>query len=302
MRRDLPSFSAMCAFEAAARHLSFRRAAEELNLTQSAISHQVKSLEAQLGVRLFLRQARRIRLSEAGKTYLADISGLLDQMAAATGRIRGSSIAGPLHVQCLPAFASRWLLPRLNDFNARHPDIELHISTSLEPADFAGDGMDVEIRFGATGGPDLKVEPFVSSRRCPLLSPDLLATGAPLGRPGDLANYVLLHEEVGDAWADWFAAAGARDVDTNPGPRFAHCDLELRAAVAGQGVALAFEVLAEREVAAGRLVRPFSIYLPATVMYSIVVPEAFAAQPKIEAFRRWLKAAAAQSMVHTRAA
>lgn len=199
MSRDLPSFPAVRAFEAAARHLSFKVAADELHVTQSAISHRIKSLEEFLGLELFRREARGVALTSEGEAYLGRISQVLDQLSATTRSIRNQETAGPLCIRSTPAFASRWLIPRLNDFNRWHPAIELHLSTSLEPANFADHGVDVDIRFGCAESGELHTEPFLESSRFPVASPHLMQKRSPLNQPADLRGFVLLHNELGMA-------------------------------------------------------------------------------------------------------
>jgi len=230
MRRDLPPFASLRSFEAAARHLSFRGAGEELHVTQSAISHQVKALEEHLGVQLFLRGTRGIVLTDEGAVYLDEISVVLDQLAAATDHVRDKDVSGPLFVRSTPAFAARWLVPRLTAFQAAHPRIELHISTSLEPADFAGDRVDVDIRFGQPELAGLRVDPFLSSARFPVANPRLLNGRRSLPSPNDLRHFTLLHNEVEDGWQQWLECAGVTNFDSTLGPRFEHCNLTLRAA------------------------------------------------------------------------
>lgn len=294
MHRDLPSFSAIKAFEAAARLLSFKAAADELCVTHSAISHQIRQLEDFLGVALFRRETRGVVLTSEGAAYLSRISKVLDQLAAATNQVRDQHTAGPLYVSATPAFAERWLVPRLNDFNHCHPDIELHILTSIEGADFKHDGVDVAIRYGQHPSGDLHAEPFLEASRFPVASPRLLADHPPLRKPGDLRGHVLLRDEVGDAWDQWFRCAGVANFeDPGPGPRFAHCNLTLRAAVDGQGVALGYSALVVQDLAARSLVRLFDIETPSTVVYSLVCPHAHLRHPRIAAFRAWLTTAAA---------
>lgn len=292
MSRDLPSFPAVRAFEAAARNLSFKAAAEELHVTQSAVSHQVKSLEEFLGIGLFHRETRGVSLTSEGEIYLGRVSPVLDQLSAATRSIRSQESVGPLYIRSTPAFASRWLVPRLNDFNRWHPDIELHISTSLEPANFTDDSVDVDIRFGRPASDNLHVEPFLESSRFPVASPRLLAEGPALHRPRDLRRFVLLHNEVEDGWTQWMECSGAGDVDASAGPRFEHCNLSLCAALEGQGVALAYGALVVEDLAASALVRLFEINLPSTVIYSLACPEPYLIQPRVSAFRKWLITAA----------
>jgi LysR family glycine cleavage system transcriptional activator len=288
MRRDLPPFASIRSFEAAARHLSFKAAAEELNVTQSAISHQVKALEEYLGVSLFLRGTRSITLTHEGSRYLGDISLLLDQLAEATSHFRDSDAVGPLFVTATPAFAARWLVPRIAAFHAGHPQIELHIATSLRPPDFARDRIDVAIRYGQEKLPGLLVVPFFSTTMFPVASPRLLNGARSLRRPADLRHFTLLHAEVDDGWPDWLRSAGLADLDVGTGPRFEHCELLLRAAEEAQGVALAYGALVEGDLAAGRLIRLFDIDLSAPVVYSIVSPETWSNRPRIAALRNWL--------------
>lgn len=288
MRRDLPPFTSIRSFEAAARHLSFKVAAEELNVTQSAISHQVKALEDFLGIRLFLRRTREIVLTREGSDYLGDVSLLLDQLAVATDHVRDKEIAGALHVTTTPAFAARWLVPRIGDFRAAFPKIELHIATSLSAPDFAGDRLDVAIRFAQEEGPGLSVVPFLSSNRFPVASPRLLNGRRSFRSANDFRRFTLLHDEVGDGWREWARCAGMTDVDPSAGPRFAHCELVMRAAIKAQGIALGYGALVQDELAEGRLMRLSDIALPERVIYTIVMPEAWAGRPKIAAFRNWL--------------
>lgn len=299
MSRDLPSFPAVRAFEAAARHLSFKSAAQELHVTQSAISHQVKSLEEFLGTPLFRRGTRSVALTAEGLKYLGKVSRVLDDLSAATRCARNHGLAGALRVRSTPAFAARWLVPRLNDFNRLHPDIELHVSTSLEPANFSSDGVDVDIRFGHEAGGELHAEPVLESSRFPVVSPGLLARLGPVRRPSDLGKFVLLHNEVADGWAEWLKYAGARGVDSAPGPRFEHCNLTLRAATEGQGVAMAYDALVAEDLEAGALVRLFDINLPTTVIYSLVCPVSYLDQPRVAAFRDWVVSTAGVDNLQT---
>lgn len=294
MHRDLPPFSALRAFEASARHCSFKRAAEELCITQSAISHRVKELEVYFGVPLFHRLTRKVELTGRGRDYLTDLTDVLDRMEGATQHVRDNGLRGPLSVRATPAFASRWLLPRLGSFTNSYPGIELHISTLLTPADFATEDIDVAVQWGRESRAGLRADPLLETSGYPVASPGLLRGGPPVRRPDDLRHYTLLREEVDDAWPQWLARAGAERVDVAKGPRFEHCDLALQAAIEGQGIALAFAALAAADIASGRLVRLFAIELPPAAIYSIVTPEAWSKRPRIAAFRNWLMAEARQ--------
>ncbi|NIR31153.1 MAG: transcriptional regulator GcvA [Gammaproteobacteria bacterium] len=289
MKRKLPSFPAIRAFEAAARHHSFTGAADELCVTHSAVSHQIRLLEEFLGVVLFRREARGVSLTAEGATYLTRVSEALDQLAGATHEIRDQRAAGPLYISSTPVFAERWLVPRLNDFNRHYPDIELHVTASRELVDFTDDRADIAIRFGRRLSGDLHVEPFLESPRFPVASPELLEGKPPIRHPSDLCDYVLLHDEDNDEWRQWFACAGAEDVaQSDSGPRFGFCNLALRAALEGQGVALAYGAMVAEDLAAGTLVRLCDVDLPSTVMYSFVCPKSSLSQPRVAAFRSWL--------------
>ena len=288
MRRNLPPFPAIRAFEASARHCSFKLAAEELCLTQSAISHQVKTLEDYLGVQLFLRETRGVVLTSEGADYLHGLTDVLDRMAAATAQVRNTDASGPLSVRATPGFASRWLVPRLAAFHEAWPAIELHISGAAQPVDFARENVDVEIRWGCKPTLGLRVDPLLEATRFPVASPTLLKNGPALHHPDDLRHHTLLHDENGNDWVRWLELAGVSFEAAIKGPRFEHCDLLLNAAASGQGIALAFDVLVAGDLADGRLVRPFDLKLPPAIIYSVVTPEAWASRPKIAAFRNWL--------------
>lgn len=289
MPRRLPPFPALFAFEAAARHLSFRRAAEELCLTQSAISHRVRQLETFLGATLFERTPRGVRLSAAGRRYQAGLGQLLDRIEEATARVSGEAATGRLTIQSTPGCAAHWLVPRLHRFHRQHPGIETAIISAIDhPIDFSHGDADVILQFGADRIPGVLSEPFLSSTRAPVASPALLAQGPPVRGPRDLLQYPLLHDMVGDGWAEWFARAGLPDAPCQPGPRFAHCDLVMSAALAGQGIALCWTAFCEDAVAAGRLVRLSPIGNPERIIYSVATLESRSRLPKIAAFRAWI--------------
>ncbi len=294
MRRKLPSFSAIRAFEASARHRSFKEAAEELCLTQSAISHQIKLLEVYLGLPLFRRGVREVLLTREGSEYFAELTPSLDQLIAATERVRDSNDGGPLAVHSTPAFATRWLIPRLSSLRKQYPAIEPHIFTSLEPADFTNDGIDVDIRLESGPAADIDLEVLLTSSRFPVASPGLLDGIFPLKCPNELRRYTLLHDETTKDWQRWFALAGTGPLDTHCEPHFAHCDLLLQAAIQGQGVALAYEVLVSGDLSSGRLVKLSDTELPPAAIYSIATPTAWRNRPKIRMFCDWLLAEAGQ--------
>lgn len=292
MARRLPPLGALRAFEAAARHLSFTRAGEELHVTQAAVSHQVKALEGWLGLRLFRRRGRQVFLSEAGQAYLADVREAFDQLAAATGRLRQREASGPLTVSTLASLAANWLVPRLGQFRAQHPEIDVRISASDEMVDFGRDDVDMAIRYGTGDWPGLEVLLLMREDVFPVCSPALLDGAVPLDRPADLRHHTLLHDDLQLNWKAWLDAAGVKGIDPERGPGFNLSALVVDAAVDGQGVALARSALVGHHLKAGRLVRPFDFKLPANYAYYIAYPPASRELPKVRAFTDWLIAAA----------
>ena len=288
MARRLPPLNGLRAFEAAARHLSFTRAAEELNVTQAAVSHQVKALEARLGIALFRRLNRALRLTEAGQAYLPAVRDAFDAIAEATGRLEAHRSGGVLTVTTLDSFAAKWLVPRLGRFRAGHPDLDVRISTSDGMVDFARDDIDLGVRYGGGQYPGLHTVRLMTEDIFPVCSPALLDGDRPLASPADLRHHTLLHDDMREDWRMWLLAAGVGGVDPTRGSAFSHSHLVVQAAVDCQGVALGRGALVAEDLAAGRLVRPFDISLPAKFAYYIVCPEATAEQPKIVAFRDWL--------------
>ncbi len=288
MARRLPPLNALRAFEAAARHLSFTRAAEELHVTQAAISHQVKALEEHLGRKLFRRLNRALLLSDDGQAYLPSVSRAFALLNDATRNLLERDAPGPLTVSALPSFAARWLVPRLGRFRQIHPDIDLRIDPSAALTDFASGDVDVGVRYGRGKYPGLRADWLMTEDIFPVCSPALLSGEHPLRAPGDLEHQVLLHDDGHGDWRTWLLAAGVDRVDPTRGPIFTDSSMLIQAAMAGQGVALARGVLAADELAAGRLVRPFTLSLPTEYAYYLVCPQSTAEQPKIAAFRDWL--------------
>jgi LysR family glycine cleavage system transcriptional activator len=290
MSRRLPPLNALRAFEAAARHLSFTRAAAELHVTQTAISHQIKALEERLGVRLFRRLPRGLLLTEAAQRLLPPVRDAFDQIAAATERLAAGGAGTTLTVSVLPSFAAKWLVPRLGRFRAAHPNLDLRISASSELVDFARDDVDVGIRMGSGVYPGLRVERLFGEALVPVCSPLLREGPHPLLRPEDLEHHVLLHDDDYAAWELWLRLAGVSGVPARRGPVFTDSGMVVQAAAEGQGVALARRVLAAGDLAAGRLIQPFDVSIPHDLAYYLVCPEATAEQAKIVAFRSWLLA------------
>jgi len=287
-RRRLPPLKALPAFEEAARHLSFSAAARELNLTHGAISRQMKSLETYLGVRLFRRLNRRVELTDAGAAFLPATRTALDVVEASAARLSTATRQGPLVVSCLPTFMMRWLIPRLYDFNARHPAIDVRLSASSAPVDFAHEGVDVAIRIGARPWSDgVEAHAFMNEEIGPVCSPALAERGK-LRRPADLGRHALLHTETrADAWADWLARAKTANIDAAKGQRFEHFYFLLEAAVAGLGVAVAPKPLVTEDLKLGRLVAPFG-FVKSGRQYCLLYPAELGAIPKIRTFCSWI--------------
>lgn len=284
---DLPSLNGLRAFEAAARHLSFTRAAEELHVTQAAISHQIARLEAQLGIRLFRRRNRALVLTEEAQAYLPAVRTAFEGLRAATRTLRRQE-SGTLTVTAMTSFAALWLVPRLGSFQARHPEIEIRLSTSFQQIDLRRDDVDVAVRMGDGKWPGHRVDWLLREEVFPVCSPALLERGPPLKTPADLAQHTLLHCTVWpDGWTNWLAAAGQPGLQGARNPSYDLLLSAYQAAMQGAGVAMGLRTHIEADLAAGRLVRPFTISLPEKG-YHVVAPEETAEQPKIRAFRAWL--------------
>jgi len=294
MARRLPPLNALRAFEAAARHASFAKAAAELHVTPAAVSHQIKALEAILEVPLFRRLPRGLVLTEAGRAYLPGLSDGLDRLAQATERLMARGRAGRLTVSVLPSFATRWLVPRLADFRRRHPDLDVHVDASTERIDFARSEVDVGLRYGRGGWPGLRAEVFLTEDVYPVCSPALRDGDPPLDEPADLRRHTLLHDSVVNAdepwigWAPWLRLFGLDDIDPDRGPSFSDSNMLMEACAAGQGVAIGRDSLIEEPLAAGRLVRPFPHSRLADYRYYLVGPPAAFDKPKVQLFRDWL--------------
>ncbi len=288
MARRLPPLNAMRAFEAAARHLSFTRAAAELNVTQAAVSHQIKSLEDHLGMPVFRRLNRALMLTDAGQSLFPAVNEALDVMTAAVERLHRHDRSGVLTVTTMDSFAATWLVPRLGRFRTAHPEIDLHISTSDASVDFDRVDVDLAVRYGHGEWPDLSVERLMTEELFPVCAPGLLDAGPPLKTPADLKNHTLLHDDMRVDWRMWLMAVGETEVDAERGPGYQHSNLVIQAAEQGDGVALARSVLVERALAAGRLIRPFDFALQTNYAYYVVCPHANLDRPKARAFREWL--------------
>jgi LysR family transcriptional regulator, glycine cleavage system transcriptional activator len=295
----LPSLNGLRAFEASARHLSFTRAAAELNVTQTAISHQIRRLEAQLGLRLFLRKNRALALTAEAQEYLPAVRAAFDDIRLATERLLRPGRGQLLIVSTMASLAAKWLLPRLAAFQEAHPGIEVRISAASHLVDFRREEVDLAIRYGRGRWPGLDARWLMAEDIFPVCSPSLLNSGKPLKRPQDLAQHTLIHGSLSrEDWQLWLTAAGLpTSLATRPGLTFDLSLMAVQAAIDGLGVALGRTPFVEADIAAGRLVVPFDVKLPAEAGYYVVAPEETAETPKIALFRDWLIGVAARSPV-----
>jgi len=294
MTARLPSLNGLRAFEAAARHLSFTLAAAELNVTQTAISHQIRRLEEELGIRLFVRQNRALALTPEARDYLPGVRAAFNDLRLATDRLLRKDDDKVLTVSTLASLAAKWLLPRLTDFQEQHPGIDVRITTSTSLVDFQRDDVDAAIRYGRGQWPGLRADWLMADELFPVCSPSLLRGDQPLRRPEDLRNHPLLHTSNAnsDDWRLWLTAAGLpADIARQPGITFDMIFMTIQAAIDGIGVAMGRTSYVQDDIAKGRLVVPFKIALPADAGFYLVSPEGRREAPKLTAFRNWMIAA-----------
>jgi LysR family glycine cleavage system transcriptional activator len=295
MNNHLPPLSALRAFEAAARHMSFSRAADELHVTPAAISHQIHTLEQDLGVRLFHRMNRSIELTASAQVLLPGLSDAFAGIESSVRRLRAHNDTGTLTVTASPSLAAKWLVLRLHRFQERHPEVDVRISATDEVVDLTRGDFDIAIRYGCGKYPGLDVELLFTNEVFPACSPRLLTVGPPLRTPEDLSRHTLIHDQAVErdpfvpTWAMWLKAAGVKTAPATAGLTFNSISLALDAAVAGQGVVLAYSNIAAADLAAERLVRLFSLALPDPFAYYIVTAPGTLERPKVRAFRNWLR-------------
>ena len=286
----LPSLNGLRAFEAAARHLSFTRAAEELHVTQTAISHQIRRLEQQLGKRLFMRRTRALALTPEAEEYLPAIRTAFDDLRRATDRLQRRDRDGFLTISTTASLAAKWLVTRVAAFQEAHPGIEVRITTSSHLVDFQREEVDVAVRYGRGSWPGLRAQWLMAEDLFPVCSPALMKGTKRLRRPQDLVDHTLLHTTVGrEDWQLWLTAAGLPvSLALRRGLSFDQSFMALQAAMDGLGIALGRSSLVGADIAAGRLVVPFDVILPADAGYYVVAPEETADATKITLFRDWL--------------
>jgi LysR family transcriptional regulator, glycine cleavage system transcriptional activator len=305
----LPPLNALRVFEAAARHLSFKEAANELSITQAAVSHQIKSLEEYLGVQLFKRAGRGVQLTEAARAALPRLREGFDALAAAVETIHVRADETDLQITAPPVFTARWLMPRLADFAKHEPKVDVRVVSSskmvdagaLDSATLVGnldlrsETSGVEIHLGSGDYPGYRADRLFGVATVVVASPELVKGSPPIREPADLARQTLLHDDAmdlvahGHAWQQWLEVAGVADkIDGTRGPHFSTNILSLEAASQKLGIALALRPLVNADLASGRLCAPFDIALKPRSAYYLVCPEVIAERPAVVAFRKWL--------------
>lgn len=312
MTQRLPPLNALKVFESAARHLSLKRAAQELSVTPAAVSHQVKTLEDYLGVKLFRRLNRALELTPAARAALPKLREGFDSLAQAVAAMRPQPDSGRVTVSAAPSFAVRWLMPRLHRFFAVHPEIDVRVSARMRLVKRGDSAVerttienwledsDVAILYGHGGYPGFRVDKLFALTLAPMCSPQLMQGEHPLRHPRDLQHHTLVHDDTGVLydgvafWDVWLKAAGVEGGDASRGSHFSHAVLALEAASDALGVVATFPVLAAAELAAGRLILPFELQVPLQSAYYLVCNDTAAPRPAVAAFRDWLLAEAAQ--------
>jgi LysR family glycine cleavage system transcriptional activator len=285
MQKKLPPLNALRAFEAGARHLSFTKAAEELHVTQAAVSHQVKALEDHLGYALFKRMTRKLGLTEEGRVLFPVVSEAFMRIAETADDLRSGGDCHTLTVSVTPAFGAKWLVYRLPKFWQKHPEIDLRVHHSIQCADLRYDDVDIAIRFGAGKWEGAETEFMLRVDYTPMCSPALLEGPHPLKCPDDLRHHTLLHEDDYDGWTQWLAVAGASDVNPRRGPVIDDWTVLTQTAVDGGGVALGKPSMLARDLAEGRLVAPFDITMLTDLGYHLVYLPGALDRDKIRVFR-----------------
>ena len=288
MANRLPPLNALRAFDASARQLSFTRAAEELFVTQAAISHQIKALEEHLGLKLFMRKNRSLLLTEEGQSYYLDIKDIFNSLHDATEKLLARGAKGSITVSLQPSFAIQWLVPRLQAFNLLHADIDVRIKAVDQPDNSITEDVDIAIYYGRGRWPNLHADQLHTEYLIPVCSPLLLNGKKPLNTVNDLTQHTLLHDTSRRDWKRWFKQVNVKGINVNHGPIFSHSTMVLQAAIHGQGIALANSVLAKPDIDSGRLICPFNEVLVSKNSFYVVCRENQLEIGKIAAFRDWM--------------
>lgn len=290
MQRKLPPLNSLKSFEAAGRLLSFTLAASELNVTQAAISHQVKVLEDFLGVPLFNRLPRKLTLTDQGMALLPEVIDAFDIVASAVGSVSKRATNDLLSVRLAPSFAAKWLSPKLKYFWLQYPEIDLSLYHAHSAVDFSRENIDIAVTYGKGDWPGVISERILSLDFSPVCSPSFLANDKPLSDINNLRYYTLLHDASHECWTEWLKLAGVSDIPSNRGTIIDDTNVLIQAAVDGQGVALGSSIFVEDHIEAGRLVKPFEPVLVNDFAYYVVYPESHLNNPAVCAFKDWLLA------------
>jgi len=288
MGRRLPPLNSLKCFEAAGRLLSFTEAARELNVTQAAISHQIKVIEEFLGVALFDRYPRRLTLTDPGRALLPEVIEAFDRVSAAVTAINREQYSNVLSVRLAPSFAAKWLSPRLKYFWLQYPEIDLRLYHAHPAVDFDREAIDIAVTYGKGDWPGVESEKLLSLDFFPVCSPTFLSNDKPLTDLHNLRYYALLHDANYECWRDWLALAGIDDIDASRGTIIDDTNVLIQAAIDGQGIALGSTTFVADLLESGRLIKPFDISLVNEFAYYVVYPPAHLKNPAVRAFKEWL--------------
>lgn len=288
MGRRLPPLNSLKYFEAAGRLLSFTRAAAELNVTQAAVSHQIKLIEAFLGVSLFIRHPRKLALTEQGKGLLPEIIGAFDRVSMAIGAVSQEPASNMISVRLAPSFAAKWLSPRLKYFWLQNPEIDLCMFHAHAPVDFEREEIDIAVTYGKGDWPGVVAVPLLSLDFFPVCSPAFMQNDKPLTDIHNLRYYTLLHDANYECWTDWLRLAGLTDIKANKGNITDDTNVLIQAAIDAQGIALGSTTFVEDHLQSGKLVKPFELSLHNEFSYYVVCPESHLLNPAVKAFKDWL--------------
>ena len=288
MSKRLPPLNSLRAFEASARLLSFTKAASELFVTQAAVSHQIKTLETHLGLKLFMRKSRSLLLTEEGQSYFLDIKEVFIALQKATEKLLANGAKGTITVCLQPSLAIQWLVPRLNDFNKLHPDIDVRIKADDRDEDTLADDVDIAFYYGRGNWTGVDAKKIMVGYLQAVCSPQLLKGPAENISMAELQQHTLIHDSSRQAWQRWFKTLGVKNSKVDQGPIFSHSALVLQSAIHGQGVALINNILAQPEIDAGRLIVPFEQVLDNQDAFYIACRENQIERARITPFKEWV--------------
>ncbi len=288
MSRRLPPLNSLKCFEAAGRLMSFTEAAKELNVTQAAISHQIKVIEEFLGFPLFIRYPRKIVLTDRGKVLLPDVIGAFDKLSFVFAAIDQEQVTNTVNVRLAPSFAAKWLSPRLKDFWKLHPEININLYHSNSPVDFEYEDIDIAVTYGKGKWSNVVSRPLLSLDFYPVCSPGFMKNDKPLSNINNLCYYTLLHDADHECWTDWLDLAEVNNTNPKKGTIIDDTNVLIQAAINGQGVALGSTVFIKDHLKSGKLVKPFDIVLHNDFAYHVVSTEEKLSKPAVKAFQHWL--------------